>query len=247
MAQVTLKGNTYNVLFLQCDLAVTWQEVSEDYRSSCLPYATPRHSMCQTLRIWQSKACYSQYLFFLSICTSIKKSKQFEESSYFVSLDHHDSNIPSLQVKMCCCFSQATMGSSPSIYTGRKKKWTGISFIFFYPKFSFTWRMQRKRKTVLVLLVSDFHVTVCISFEPAVLLYAYVWLHLCGTMLTWVKHHVDTEICPPISCKSQDQEHSLFIGCSWRSKALESACRVTVYALCFPTQSHQGTMLLSRN
>lgn len=138
-------------------------------------------------------------------------------------------------------------GKFPKYLHKEEEKVNWDQFYFFLSKFSFTWRMQRKRKTVLVLLVSDFHVTVCISFEPAVLLYAYVWLHLCGTMLTWVKHHVDTEICPPISCKSQDQEHSLFIGCSWRSKALESACRVTVYALCFPTQSHQGTMFLTRN
>lgn len=41
IVRVTLKGNTYNVLSLYYDTAVMKQKASENYRNSCLLYATP--------------------------------------------------------------------------------------------------------------------------------------------------------------------------------------------------------------
>lgn len=67
------------------------------------------------------------------------------------------------------------------------------------------------------------------------LLRAYGQLHLHGAVLASVRHHVGTAICPPLSCKSQNEEFPLFMWCSWRNKVLESACRVSAGAICvFP-------------
>lgn len=183
MAQVTLKVNIYNVLFLQCDLAVTWQEASEDYRSSCLPYATPRHSVCQTLRIWQSKACYSQYLFFLSICISIKKSKQFEESSYFVSLDRHDSNILSLQVKICAAAFPKLLWGVPQVSTqGWRKSKLGSVLFFSIQNFHLPRECRESVKLFLFYLslwfsCNSMHKLWACSFTICICMAAPVWNH----------------------------------------------------------------------